>query len=67
MGNIDDDFDGQLIQHITQNIEFESPILRYVIAQMIGRNILSTASIRNQFEKSGLFDENKLNFIISVR
>ena len=65
MGNIDDDFDGQLIQHITQNIEFESPILRYVIAQMIGRNILSTASIRNQFEKSGLFDENKLNFIIN--
>ena len=65
VGNIDDDFDGQLIQHITQNIEFESPILRYVIAQMIGRNILSTASIRNQFEKSGLFDENKLNFIIN--
>ena len=65
VGNIDDDFDGQLIQHITQNIEFESPILRYVIAQMIGRNILSTVSIRNQFEKSGLFDENKLNFIIN--
>lgn len=65
VGNIDDDFDGQLIQHITQNIEFESPILRYVIAQMIGRNILSTASIRNQFEKSGIFDENKLNFIIN--
>lgn len=65
VGNIDDDFDGQLIQHITQNIEFESPILRYVIAQMIGRNILSTTSIRNQFEKSGLFDENKLNFIIN--
>lgn len=65
VGNIDDDFDGQLIQHITQNIEFESPILRYVIARMIGRNTLSTASIRNQLEKSQLFNDEKINFIIN--
>lgn len=65
VGNIDDDFDGQLILHITQSLEFESPILRYVIVKMIGRNILSTTSIRSQLEKSRLFDENKLNFIIN--
>ena len=65
VGNIDDDFDGQLILHITQSLEFESPILRYVIVKMIRRNILSTTSIRSQLEKSRLFDENKLNFIIN--
>lgn len=65
VGNIDDDFDGQLILHITQSLEFESPILRYVIVKMIGRNIISTTSIRSQLEKSRLFDENKLNFIIN--
>lgn len=65
VGNIDDDFDGQLILHITQSLEFESPILRYVIVKMIERNILSTTSIRSQLEKSRLFDENKLNFIIN--
>lgn len=65
VGNIDDDFDGQLILHITQSIEFESPILRYVIARMIGSNTLTVTSIKNQLDKSHLFDEDKLNFIIN--
>lgn len=63
IGSIDNDFEGQLILHVSRDIQFNSVFLRYGINQLKRTKALSTDAIMSRLRTSPIIDSNRHEII----
>ena len=60
VGSVDDDLEGNLVQHIAQRFQFMAPYLRVTLDEARRRIGLDTALVMAEARKSPVFDQEKL-------
>lgn len=63
IGGIDDDFEGQLVLHVSRDIQLSSVLIRYGIQQLKETKALSIDAIMSRVQKSPIIDSNRHEII----
>jgi len=64
VGPLEEDIKGHMILQISQNMQFESPLLRWTIDKLISKFNLNAEKLVNYLYKSPIFDEKRRGFFI---
>ncbi|WNG38626.1 DUF4209 domain-containing protein [Archangium violaceum] len=63
IGSVEDDIDGNVIQHISQNLQISSIFLRVSLEEAIRRIPLNVQSMMERFRRSPVFEEDRLPLV----